>query len=249
MAAAVNLFSEIIQIDHFNEVAKYIESDTLVILDIDDTLLVPTQMLGCDPWFIHRLNMYQQKGNYSFALDKALAEWEAVRHITKIKIVEEGTEEIIKELQNNNVMVMGLTTQGLALASRTNHQLRSLGIELDKTAPSKEDHYFINGHGVLYRRGILFTAGSPKGKALLKLLESLSLQPKHIVFVNDKETHLQDVEESLKAKKMPFTGLRYAFSDESVKNFRQDIAEIQWTHSTFSHILSDEEAELLLNTR
>jgi hypothetical protein len=243
------LFSEIVEVQHFNEIKKHVRSESLVILDIDDTLLVPVQMLGCDPWFIHRLNFYLEQGNYAFALDKALAEWEGVRHLTKIKIVEEGTEEVIRELQEKNICVMGLTTQGLALATRTTKQLKHLNINLSKTAPSNEDHYFINGHGVLYRSGILFTAGSPKGEALMKLLEILSLKPKHIVFINDKLTHVRDVEGSVELSGIEFTGLRYTFSDERVQNFRQDIAEIQWTQSSFNYILSDEEALAILSTQ
>jgi hypothetical protein len=34
-----------------------------------------------------------------------------------VKIVEEGTDEIIKELQKNNTVLFGLITQVLALAS------------------------------------------------------------------------------------------------------------------------------------
>jgi len=46
---------------------------------------------------------------------------------------------------------------------------------------------------------------------------------------------------------MKFIGLRYSYSDQRVANFCKEIAEIQWTHSTFDHLLSDEEASALLN--
>lgn len=154
-----------------------------MILDIDDTLLVPVQTLGTDVWFFHRLEYYKKLESYSFALDKALAEWEAIRHLTKVQIVEKGTEKLIEQLQNTNVVVMGLTTQGLAFATRTVNQLNSLDIDLSKTAPSDEENYFMNGQGVLYRHGILFTAGTVKGTALFKLLDKINYHPKHIVFL------------------------------------------------------------------
>lgn len=244
------LRAEIIETPQFKEITHHIYPETLVILDIDDTLLIPVQTLGTDAWFLSRLEHHlQTKKDHSLALDRALAEWEAVRHITDVQIVEEGTDEIINDMQKANIMVMGLTTQGLALATRTVMQLKSLSIDLSKTAPSVQDSYFINGqHGVLYRQGILFTSGTCKGEALIKFLESIHCHPKNIVFINDKKTHLQDVEKSVELKNINFIGLRYSYSDQRVSNFSKEIAEIQWSHSTFDHLISDEEASNLLNS-
>lgn len=243
LAVGLPLFSQIIETEHFSSIVQYIEEDTLVLLDIDDTLLIPVQALGTDVWFCARLNQYKETLSPKEALDKTLAEWEAIRQLTKVKIVEEGTERIISDLQSKNIPVMGLTTQGLALATCTVNQLHTLDIDLTKTAPSNEDHYFINHHGNLYRHGILFTSGTPKGKALLKLLEAMQYFPKRIVFINDKATHLRDVEETVEANGYEFIGLRYSYSDGRVAEYNPEIAEIQWNHSTFDHILSDVEAE------
>lgn len=235
---------EIIEVKNFKEITNYVQPNTLVLLDIDDTLLIPVQTLGTDVWFLSRLQQHQQKEkDRSLALDRALAEWEAIRHLTNVKIVEAGTDALIKDMQEKQVTIMGLTTQGLALATRTIVQLKSLSIDLSKTAPSNQDCYFINGpHGVLYRHGVLFTSGTAKGEALIKLLDAIDYHPKKIVFINDKKTHLNDVEKSVELKNIHFIGLRYSYSDERIANYSQKIADIQWTHSTFDHILSDEEA-------
>lgn len=246
--ATCSLFAKIVEAEHFSDIISHTTENTLVILDIDDTILIPAQTLGTDVWFCHRLKHHQEV-NPSVALEKALGEWEAVRHITCIKIVEEGTEKIIEELQRNH-LVMGLTTQGLALADRTTHQLNSLHVDLSKTAPSKQDHYLVNNEeGVLFRKGILFTAGTPKGEALLKLLDAIDYRPARIVFINDKAEHLRDVESSVIAKGIDFVGLRYSYGDQRVAGFRPEIAEIQWEYSTFAHLLSDEEAEEILRKK
>jgi len=242
------LTAEIIETAHFDEMTQYMHPETLIIVDIDDTLLIPVQTLGTDVWFSSRLNHHlKTHEDYSLALDRSLGEWEAVRHLTGVKIVEEGTDTLIRDMQSNHVVVMGLTTQGLALATRTIIQLNSLGINLSVTAPAKEDHYFINGpHGVLYREGILFTSGTAKGQALLKLLDLLDYHPKRVVFINDKKTHLQDLEKGVLSRGIDFIGLRYSYSDERVANYSQEIADVQWSHSNFGHILSDQEAVLLV---
>lgn len=242
------LSATIIETPHFADIVSHITPQTLVLLDIDDTLLIPVQTLGSDVSFLYRMGEYKSQGSTpEEALEKALADWEGIRHLTKVQIEEEGTAETIHSLQSQGFTVMALTTQGLALNTRTCEQLKSLGIDLSKTAPSNEDHYFINGpHGVLYRHGIFSTSGTPKGKALLQLLSRINCQPKRIVFINDKRTHLRDVESAVEAAGIEFIGLRYSHSDARVARFNPAIADIQWKHSSFGHILSDEEAEQIL---
>lgn len=244
LAAFGFLAAEIFETKHFSEITQHIGSDTLVIFDIDDTLLIPAQTLGCDAWFVTRLNYNKQFiQDFNVAKDKTLAEWQAIRHITDVIIVEEGSDAIIKELQANNIPIIGLTTQELVLCKRTEVQLKSLNIDLSMTAPSKQDHYFVNKNsGVLYRQGIIFTSGSSKGEALVKYFEATNYYPKNIVFVDDKKSHLNDVEKNIAGKNIHFTGLRYGYGDERVANYNQQIADIQWAYSTFNHILSDEEA-------
>ncbi|MDP1609214.1 MAG: DUF2608 domain-containing protein [Chlamydiales bacterium] len=235
--------SDIIETCHFEEIVSYASPDALVLVDIDDTLLVPVQTLGADVWFLYQL---QKNKHERDPLDKTLAQWEAIRHLTRMKIVEPGSEKIVSALQKKNIRVMGLTTQGLALATRTIQQLLDHQIDLSKTAPSQKDHYFNNGQGVLYRKGVLFTSGTPKGPALRKLLDLMGMSPKKIVFINDKKTHLLDVATAAKELGIEFIGLRYSYSDERVRNFLPELAEVQFHHSNFSHILSDEEAAKIL---
>jgi len=237
------LQAEIVETVKFQTIQKYSTPKTLVILDIDDTLLLPVQTLGTDVWFQYRVKQNEAKEEKSVAFEKALAEWEAIRHLTKVKIVEQGTEKIIQEMQKKKFVMIGLTTQGLALATRTVQQLQSLQIDLSQTAPTKNDIVFTIGkHSVLFRHGILFTSGTDKGEALFKLLGMVGFLPEKIVFINDKATHLQDVEKTCVARGIPFVGLRYSIGDKRVASFRKDVADYQWKHSTFERILSDEEA-------
>lgn len=246
------LTGQIIEVDHFCEIKNHLKPNTLVVLDIDDTLIVPIQTLGTDAWFCYWLDKHQSDGlSKEEALERALADWEAIRHLTEMNLVEEGTDGIVQDLQNGGIPVIGLTTQGHTLARRTVNQLSSLNIDLSKSAPCQNDIYFpasLNGHehGILYRKGILFTSGTPKGKAFLLLLEHLAIQPDHVLFINDKKSHLLDLGSSVEEAGIAFTGLRYTFSDERVTLFNEEIANIQWEKSSFGRILSDEEAQLHL---
>jgi phosphoglycolate phosphatase-like HAD superfamily hydrolase len=240
------LSAEIFEVKHFAEIKTYLLPETLIILDIDDTLLVPKQMLGSDEWFQRRLK-YHEKEEAKDALEKTLAEWEAIRHLTEMELVEPGIETIIHQLTIDGYPIMCLTTQGLALATRTQHQLLEHQIDISKCCPFAKDVYYTNNnHGLLFRNGILFTSGTHKGQALFGLLKTLNLTPQRILFVNDKRSHLLNVEETAKEKNIPFIGLRYGYSDERKAAYSEAIADYEWKHSTFSHLLSDKEAKNLL---
>lgn len=245
ITASIQLIGEIVEVNHFHEITDYVQHSSLVILDIDDTLLIPEQTLGNDAWFIDRTkDLIENKGmKKEVAFQKTIWEWEAIRKITKVQIVEKNTDAIIQHLQKNNIAIMGLTTQGICMSEITPWQLLSLNIDLNKTSPYKNDYYFRAGQGVLYTQGILFTSGTKKGKALLSLLKHINFRPDHVVFINDKLTHLQDVEESLEDENIKYTGLRYSYSDERVANYSREIANIQMETSNFECIISDEEAK------
>ena len=66
-----------------------------------------------------------------------------------------------------------------------------------------------------------------------------------MLFINDKASHLKEVERACEQAKIPFIGLRYGFLDEKVKRFSHEIAAIQWEH--FGKLLSDEETATILN--
>ena len=122
---------KILETGRFHDIAKHMTPETLVLLDIDDTILVPAQMVGSDEWFNQRWKKHEEEGlTKSAALEKALAEWESIRHVSKMKPVEKETPTFIQDLQKKGHKVMGLTTQGLALATRTVQQLQEHQVDL-----------------------------------------------------------------------------------------------------------------------
>lgn len=250
LSCCLQSYTALIECEHFKKIYECVDAETLIILDIDDTLLVPAQMLGCDEWFMSRLQYHQQSLSYSNALEKALAEWEGIRHLTKMILVEPNTDQHIHMLQKKGYTLMGLTTQGLALATRTNLQLKEHNIDLSLSAPCSEDRYFsINHHGILYRNGILFTSGQSKADSLAAFCQSIDYMPKKIVFINDKASHLKDLERFALKNHIEYVGLRYGFSDFRKKAFSLDVANYQFHHSSCEDLLSDEKAAEALQLR
>jgi len=237
-------FAATVEIASLNEVDKFLAPSDLLILDIDNTLIVTAQSLGSDTWFYHRLDALGGI-NSREALSKALKDWESVQALTAVTTTEPRTAELVSQWQRNVNSTMGLTTRGLALANITIDQLRSVDIDLSKTAPSKEELFYKNPHGISLRDGILFTAGTHKGVALEKLLADLSFRPVRIVFINDRASHLNQLGDHMQQLGYDFLGLRYAGCDAMVEAFDAEITDLQWEH--FGKIMSDAEAQAILS--
>ncbi|MCX7998618.1 MAG: DUF2608 domain-containing protein, partial [Leptospiraceae bacterium] len=108
------LLAEIIEVKSFHEILNYLPSQkqasVFFVFDIDDTLLNTKQMLGSDQWFLDRISIYQ-KMQYPVqeAFEKTLAEWEGVRHLTQMELVEDQINNIIAQMQEKHATILGLT--------------------------------------------------------------------------------------------------------------------------------------------
>jgi len=218
-----------------------IKPDMLVVFDIDNTLIEPAQSLGSDQWFSYRVEENIRRGmskQESFAV--ALTEWISIQHKTKVKPVETSTVQLFEQLHNGGWQVIALTTRGIELAAKTIEQLKSVGIDFSKAMPVSQEIIFEHVRGALYRGGIVFCDGSNKGALLLQFFKQSGLDPKKILFVDDKEKCLRDVEQVCAEHQISFIGLRYGFLDEKVKNLKPEVADEQWV--CFGNLISDEEA-------
>jgi len=242
-----SLKGEIIEIKHMNEIHPYVQPNTFIVFDLDNTLIEPTQELGTDQWFYYQFLKYQKDGMpVAQSLDKALAEWHAIQLLSPVKIVEQGSAEIIKALQKQNFPMIGLTTRGLVLSYCSVDQLRSVNVDLALTAPCQNEVFFKSGkHYVLFHEGTLFTNGSHKGTAFCTFLEKSGYLPKHVLFINDKASHIREIETACGERNISFTGLRYGYLDEKVASFQEKVAELQFEQ--FGKFLTNEDAHQLLN--
>lgn len=240
-----SLDGKIIEIKNLAECKNHINSDMLVIFDLDNTIYEPVQSLGSDQWFGYRMAEYESRGfSHAEALHLTRAEWIAIQNVTKVKPVESTTRELIAGLQKDGWQMIGLTNRGLYLATKTNEQLHSIGVDLSKTAPLQQEMMFDADQGVLFRNGILFSAGTSKGDLLRRFFKEANVHPKRILFIDDKESQLKIVEKVCEEMQIPFVGLRYGFLDEKVQNLRKDLVQKQLEH--FGLLISDEDAEAQL---
>ncbi len=243
------LSAAILEITTIQDVVQHVDKGTLVVFDIDNTLLECGQSLGSDQWFCSQLKMLKEQGwEQQKALDHVLTLWSDIQHHTRLQAVEPHTAKVVQSLQLANYPLIALTTRSHHVADATIRHLDAAGLDLRQTAPLKETVTLQHdGEESIYRDGVLFTNNGHKGKALWAFLERAQIQPRKIVFINDKHSHLLPVEETSQQNGVAFVGLRYGGADARVRSFRQEIAEIQ--HEFYGKILTDEAAEAIWRNR
>lgn len=241
--------AEKIEIKKMESILPKIEQDTLVIFDIDNTILEPTQMLGSDQWYGYRLKFHLDAGlSTDKAIDIALSEWIKVQLKTPVQAVEKSTPKIIKNLQKKNITVMALTARPIELQKATELQLRSVGVDLRGSQVLGARDVDVEGeHPSLFKHGSLFVGPkNNKGEVLVKFLEQINYHPQRIVFIDDKEKHILNVGDALKELKLSYIGFRYGATDKYVADFDKITANTQHRHfEKTGEFLSDEAAKSL----
>jgi hypothetical protein len=173
------------------------------------------------------------------------------RRALKVRDIENGRiARYIRKLQRSGVKVMALTSREIGRQKETECQLKEVGINLEITAPLKNEELFFGKEEDEFRRGLhpyrkgllIVTprAGNMnKGRLLNMFLGRLKLKgalPKHVWVVDDGYTNLEVIVNSLaeeypEIKVHPWHYTRAAdfpFDEELVDNFLKKFLGKNW---------------------
>lgn len=231
---------------HISDIVQEITSDTLVLFDIDDTLLNTQILLGNSAWwqyFITTLNASGYDKKYQPEITSIIQ-----KILTKVPVlpIDPISPEIIKSLQCKGIMTLGLTARFLkadyleTMGDLSHYQLKSFGVNFSQTPlPNCNNprlHQF-------FLDGIIFTNHNPKGPYLKEFLALMGLHPKKIVFIDDSVKQMSSVENTVESLGIEFTGFRYGTLDHFHSAFNPLVANIQLEALVKEgQLVSDEEA-------
>jgi hypothetical protein len=247
LAASLTPFythARIVDTENFADLLAEADTGTLVLIDIDQTIVARTHTLGSQAWWDYEKHFIKKTGVPSdtlFAYFKPII----LCILSRIpeKLVEPGIPEAIKSLQERGITVWGLTgrMKNAPWDSRydlaTQATLLKLSIDFTRSpspaAPCPDN----------FSHNILFTNWELKGPRLAEFLRHIGFKPKKIVFIDDQLTHLASVEESLNEQQIPFIGFHYTRMHATEKNFDPLIGNIQLKYLlTEDRILTEDEA-------
>ena len=207
-------------IDHVDHHEK-----TLVVFDLDNTLVRYANVLGSDEWFSFTLSKLIEKGySYSQALELLLPLYFKMVHHLELSIFDDYAIDLLNYLHEHNITTIALTSRSLPIAQRTLDELARLKINF----VSAEYPFNKEIHGQLTRpyyckNGVIFCNDNDKGLVLRDLLHKLNYFPTKVIFIDDKHKYLISLQKALKeidfAWAINYIGIRYAGADHFVKAF------------------------------
>ena len=204
---------------------------TLLVLDIDDTLLTSTRFFGSDAWYDWQ--------------DKTLAKGDPDKLPCLFDIIslnyETGSQ---RPTQNDGpALVNALNGDRLLLTSRnplsrggTLRTLADAGYALPPTLPKAGNGLswdFRKAEGarmsrVVYDQGLFMTTGQDQGRVLLDLLRRLDLQYDRVVLVDDGRKNIDNMRAALRDAGIDYAGLYYTRVDKTVDQADAKAGWLAW---------------------
>lgn len=214
-----NAISQIIECSTIKDLLSHADEQTLVMFDMDNTLIESASYLGGIGWFNYHMKIFMDRGlDEAAAADKVYPLWRELQNVIKVKPVEDIAPKVIRDLQARNIKMMGLTGRSPEIAHKTNEQLASINIFFDQTSIYQKDLSL--GSSASFIGGTLFVDSMDnKGAALERFLTTINYTPQKLVFIDDIKRYLESVQRAVVWRNVPFIGLRYSATDNRVATF------------------------------
>jgi FMN phosphatase YigB (HAD superfamily) len=225
-----NLLAEVHEIESIKEVLPYVTQNTLVIFDIDNTLVEPKGNLGSDQWFYYIWNLFKTNPAITESHEEAQKVWNAAQETLEIKPVEEDSPRMISAIQQSGTKVIAITARRLDLVAVTEKQLSTIGVAMNfwKSVEliTNQEMDQLNSP-VFMSNGIIYADVNNKALIIEYLMRKNSFTPPRVVFVDDKPKHVESFERQFsKRKGIQFFGFRYGATDAKVNTFNQVVGEV-----------------------
>lgn len=197
---------------------KDLNEHDLVIFDIDDVVIQPVDQIfhpkNKDELKKHITDLYNKKSNEQ--MNDLLS---TINIQQQVKLVDPSINTIFASLEKRSIPTVALTQCGTGKFGKINditewriEQLNNLKINFKALNPYKNAIYnnLRGKHGIaMFKSGVIFTGHLDKGEVLKEFLKANKLSPKTIVFIDDKISNLQSVEQALAGQNITFLGFEY----------------------------------------
>jgi hypothetical protein len=236
--------AKIIETRHIEDVIPLIDHETWFLVDLDNCMFEGAQALGHANWFYDELQQRMQNGmSREEAIRDAYPGWIKTQKACRVKPLETSFVPTLLKLQNEGVVVMGLTHRQPSVVDSTIRQVASLGFNFLTTAPSRECFSVPAKTQTLYSHGILFVGDYNKKSDIFEpFLCMVNQQPKKIVFIDDKRKNVEELE-NLTRYGIEYIGIHYTAIEYAKPVYVREIAAFQ---SKFLDQIMSNEAALLL---
>lgn len=247
---STNTSNDIIKIDSFaqaQDALKLADQNTLVLFDIDDTLIIPSSVIIRtrtaikSPW----VQPIIKAAFESFLKNRPFESLVCILATEDAPLlIESPVVETIKSLQDRGVKVLALTNLSTGACDKIEYvpgwrfkQLQNLGIDFNKV--NMRDITFTqlgqDGSFPILYHGILATNGVSKDKVLGAFLDSIHWKPAKIIFFDDNIERINEVEQEACKRNIRFLGYHYLGAEHVSGEPDENIINLQ-----FKYLLNNE---------
>lgn len=193
---------------------------TLLVLDIDDTLLTSDGFFGSDKWYEWQKSLpASDPGKVPCLFDVISMNYETG---TQIPTQPDGpalinalpVDKLL--LTSRNPLYRGgtlrtLQAAGYALPAMLGGQVEGRSWDFRKAADAKPVRVF-------YDQGLFMTTGQDKGLALLNLLQGLHLRYDRVVLVDDGQKNIDNMRAALQVAHIDYLGLHFTRVNKDISS-------------------------------
>ncbi len=186
--------------------------NTLIVLDIDDTIYESAMQLGTPTWFYGMIRHLREQGIKRERVSTVLSDIDfKIQPHMRVNVIENELVDAIASWQKRAKRVVALTSRPDFLASATQNQLSSVGIQFhDPIFPCIEARWN-KGHGA-FINGVLHVNELRKSSVLehfIDALEKCGGEVNAIAHADDQKKYVREIEELAQKRKLDFLGIIY----------------------------------------
>jgi hypothetical protein len=243
--------AEVREVRRIADLFLEVRSDSIVLMDIDETLIESSIMLGSKAWrgyAAHHLQMRYSSQKARDLLDK-ITYWIAQR--VPCIAVESDSHLFLNQLKEKQIPVFGFTARGKkywhTMPCADGEEiaclhLRQAGFDLDTLSQPLSEAFLSHPS---YAKGIFFSPHPFVDKGTFALEVFAQTRPAHVLFVDDKLDNVHSMDSAFAKLHVPALCFYYPHVD-MYRSFDPIIAAIQLEKLyRDKQLLSDREAALL----
>lgn len=194
-----------------------LDENALVVFDVDLTLIAPTDAVlkPCGDFFLHN---FINATNIPIEQLQILISKISLQ--SKVTLLDEKILTILNKLKQNKIKTIALTAirtgpfGAIACVEKWRfEQLKDLGINFSWSFPEID---FLKLPGFdeeitfpVFKKGIIGTAGHPKGEVLMAFLNDRNWKPSQVIFVDDRLNYIYSVERAMEVANIPVVSFYY----------------------------------------
>jgi hypothetical protein len=229
----------IFDIYSIESVLDYIQGhDSLVIFDVDNTLVRTEQEIGSEAWAYWVVQKKLKQGMFpSRAIDSMFELFCHVHNHIEVFPVEEQTVHVLHKLKELDVATICLTGRPNRMIDRTCEQLKNIGCELNIPDVFLKSRSFTLKHPVELSQGVICGGMNDKGDVLATIIDSFPYTlPETVIFIDDKKSCVESLAKTCCKHTTGYKGLRYGFLDDKSTKFDPEKAEEQLSELLKIHV-------------